>query len=146
MDIAVFILIGAGLLVLLAILMFMFFYSPSAKRKKKPAKNPHTSDNKHDSSEFDKLVEIIKNEKSGAKELDSAVEKILKNYGNIEKKEGLIPHPQFKVYSDLITTICTHPKTNKKIIIKFEKELISLNPEYKHEINDTVVKGLNSRV
>jgi len=63
----------------------------------------------------------------------------------LHEKLGLRTHPDFDTYMDILFTICRHPNTNKDIIIKFDKELSRLNPEYKKEINEAITKGLNSR-
>jgi len=54
-------------------------------------------------------------------------------------------HPDFDIYMEILFTICRHPNTNKDIVIKFDRELGRLNPEYKKEINEAITKGLNSR-
>jgi hypothetical protein len=70
---------------------------------------------------------------------------ILKHHGNISKKLGARPHPDFDKYMWVIIAICRHPSTNKDIIINFDKALTKQNPDYKAEINEAVAKGLNSR-
>ncbi len=54
-------------------------------------------------------------------------------------------HPDFENYSEILFTISRHKHINKDILIKFDKELERRNPEYKKEINEALMKGLNSR-
>jgi len=150
MDIVLLLKSAMGLIVLLAALIFLLFYSPSAKAKKiKKKPSQEESSQKKDipkiATDLDSLRKIIKNKKSSAKELKTALDAVLKYHGNIHKKLGIRTHPEFDVYMDILFTICRHPSTNKNIIIGFDKELAKLNPEYKSDINDAITKGLNSR-
>ena len=136
-----------GLVIVLAILIFLLLYSTTPKKKetvKKETKNLDAKD-KNQKVDLDSLRAIIKNKKSNAKELSDALDLVIKHYGVIPKKLGTRIHPDFDKYMDILFTICRHPNTNKNLIIKFDKELIRLNPEYKAEINNAVTKGLNSR-
>jgi len=54
-------------------------------------------------------------------------------------------HPKFEIYSELILRICHHPNTTKEIILKLDRELERLNPEYKMELEDSLTKGLDTR-
>jgi len=132
-----------GLVIVLAALMFLLFYSPRAKvKKKKPRIVPSKEKPKID---LDSLRLIIKNKKTSSKELKNTLDLVLKYHGNIHKKLGMRPHPDFDIYMEMLIVICRHPNTNKDIIINFDKELGRLNPQYKAEINDAITKGLNSR-
>ena len=136
-----------GLVIVLAVLIFLLFYSPRTKNKKperKAVKNVEPVSEKQ-KVDLETLRAIIKNKKSASKELKDTLDLILKHHGIIHPKMGLRAHPDFDIYMDILFTICRHPNTNKNIIIKFDKELVRLNPEYKAEINDAITKGLNSR-
>ena len=143
MDIVLLVKSGVGLLVLLAILIFFMISVPTAKKKKK-AKPVVPVSNKLN-IDFDYLRAIIRNKKSTSQELKETLDLILKYHGTIHTKLGLRAHPDFDMYMDVILHICRHPNTNKDLILKFDKELVSKNPEYKVEINDSLTKGLNSR-
>ena len=70
---------------------------------------------------------------------------VLKYHGTIHKKLGLRPHPESQIYMDILFSICRHPNANKDIIVNFDKELGKLNPEYKKDLHDAMMRGLNSR-
>lgn len=134
----------AGLVVVLAILMFLLFYNPN-KKTPKSVEVKEESAPRAEAPSLEALRAIIKNKKSSSKELKEALDLVLKHYGNIHAKLGIRAHPDFDVYADMLFTICRHPHTNKDIIINFDKALETRNPEYKVEINNAITKGLNSR-
>ncbi|MBE0514946.1 hypothetical protein [Sulfurimonas sp.] len=141
-----------GLIVILAFLIFLLLLQPKNKRQRQQD-NLHVAEIKKDTKEENSsantdlfyLVDIIKNKKSSADTLSEALELIIKHHGQVHKKLGLRPHPDFDTYIDILFTICRHPNANKDIIITFDRELEKLNPEYKQEINEAIAKGLNSR-
>jgi hypothetical protein len=136
-----------GLVVVLALLIFVLFL-PSARKKTKTeplSKDKVSSQKQPLSLDLESLRAIIKNKKSSAKELKNALDLIIKHHGKIHEKLGVRTHPDFDIYMDILFTICRHPNTNKDIVIKFDKELGRLNPEYKKDINEAITKGLNSR-
>jgi len=140
----------AGLVVILGILIFLFLYSLSNKRAKakkeaKKAKKSQPAKQKSTHYKLEDLVAVIRNKKSTTKELQEALDLIIKNYGHIHPKLGIRTHPDFDIYAEVLLRICRHPNTTKDIIIKFDRELEKLNPEYVREINDALTKGLNSR-
>jgi len=148
MDITLVIKSIMGLVAILGLLVILLVL-PSRKRKKKSLvdtkkvnKTPQKEELKTDLSS---LHAIVKNKKTSTKKLKEALDLILKHHGVVHKKLGMRPHPDFDIYMDILFTICRHPNTNKNLIIKFDKELERLNPEYKKEINDSITKGLNSR-
>lgn len=139
-----------GLVVVLALLMFLFISSQNekkakAEKAKKNAAKKVTTSSKKEALDLISLSKIIKNKQSSSKELKEALDLILKHYGNIHKKLGARPHPDFDIYMGILMQICKHPNTNKHLIIDFDKELTRLNPQYKKEIYEAVTKGLNSR-
>ena len=142
MDIVLLVKSGVGLLVILAILVFFMISLPKAKAKKK-AKVVQAKPKVN--IDFEYLRSIIRNKKTTSEELKETLDLILKYHGTIHPKLGLRSHPDFDMYMDIIMHICRHPNTNKDLILKFDKELVSKNPEYKVEINDSLTKGLNSR-
>jgi hypothetical protein len=138
-----------GLVALLAFLVFLLLFSSNKKetKKKKVVTKKNSSNKAVDKTpnNLNELRAIIKDKKSTTEELRSALELIIKNYGTIHKKLGVRAHPDFDLYMDVVFTICRHPNADKYMIIYFERELGKLNPEYKQDINEALVKGLNSR-
>jgi len=143
-----------GLVVILSILLFFFFYSFDTKKNRKkivekklePKKvKQEVLVKKISNFELPYLQSIIKNKNSDAQTLKEALEAIIQYHGKIHPKLGLRLHPDFDIYKDIIFTLCRHPNTNKDLIIYFDKNLSTLNPEYKSSINDTLTMGLDSR-
>lgn len=137
-----------GLVVILAVLILLLFLSPSKEDTKKNEENKKSQKQEPKTitrTDLDYLLGVIKNKKTTTKELATVLELVIKHHGTIAKKLGIRAHPDFDIYADILFTICRHKNTNKNIIIKFDKELVALNPDYKEEINDAVTKGLNSR-
>lgn len=137
-----------GLIVVLAFLILLLFLSP---KKESVEKNKEVETNKKQEpkiiirTDLDYLLGVIKNKKTTTKELATVLDLVIKHHGTIAKKLGIRVHPDFDIYMDIILTICRHANTNKNIVVKFDKELVALNPDYKEEINDAITKGLNSR-
>ena len=126
MDITVILTIIFVLIILLVILLFLLFF-----KKEKPVKKVVTKQ-----ISFQALVAILENPQSSSIELKNALDKILKFYAKIDNLQN---------YLKIIMLITTHKNTNKNIIISFEKDLIKLNPNYKVEINQTLLQSLNKR-
>ncbi|MCW8838977.1 MAG: hypothetical protein OQJ77_06920 [Thiovulaceae bacterium] len=133
----------AGLVIVLGILLFIFLKPKNVKKTN--TINIKSSNNSDKKLDLDSLRHIIRNRVSTEKQLSEAVDLVIKNYGKIPGKLGLRLNPKFDAYMEILITLCRHPNTNKNIILKFDKELTRLNPEYKSEINDAITKGLNSR-
>lgn len=132
----------AGLVVILAILIFLLL-KPNVSAipksiKLKPSKEKEKTD-------LESLRHIIRNRLSTKKQLSRATELVIKHHGKIPGKLGVRVNPQFDAYMEIMITLCRHPNTSKDIILKFDKELTRLNPDYKQEINEAITKGLNSR-
>jgi hypothetical protein len=138
-----------GSLVILVLVAFVFMRGTTEHRDlvilevkdKKTAE--HEPKIPHD---FESLRKIIKNKKSSAKQLEEALELILKYYGDIHPKLGIRTHPDFDNYMDVIIRLCRHPRATSKMVVSFDKELRKKNPDYEKDINDAITKGLNSRV
>jgi len=145
MDIELIIKSIMGLIIILAILIFLLFYLfPEEKQKNKKIKKTSTNSTEDDIS-LASLKKIIKNRVSSTDKLSKTLDLIIKHHGKITKKTAGRSHADFDIYMDILFTITRHPNTNKSIIIKFDRELTKLNPEYKSNINDAVTKGLESR-
>ena len=137
-----------GLLIVLVVLIFLIV-KPNEEITKtittklsiqEPVKETKTKE-----FDFESLRKIIKNKRSNAKQLEEALELIIKYHGNIHPRLGVRAHPDFDRYMDVLFTICRHKNATSKMIVKFDKELAGLNPDYVKEINDAIAKGLNSR-
>ncbi len=147
MDIVLLMKSIAGLVVILGILIVVFLYTPSGKKKKRSKETKHYTQavKPEQQHELKDLLMVIRNKDASTKELAEALDLILKYHGHIPQKLGIRCHPDFDIYSEVLLRICRHPNTNKDIILKFDRELERLNPEYLREINDSLTKGLNSR-
>ena len=132
-----------GLIIVLGILVFILVLPAQQKKKKETKKR--TSDPKKPKTDLDSLRYIIRNRVSSKKELQDALNLVIKLHGKIPKRLGTRANPAFDSYMEILIMICRHPNTDKNIILKFDKELSNLNPEYKNEINESITKGLNSR-
>lgn len=137
-----------GLLIVLVVLIFLIV-KPNEEITKtittklsiqEPVKETKTKE-----FDFESLRKIIKNKRSNAKQLEEALELIIKYHGNIHPRLGVRAHPDFDRYMDVLFTICRHKNATSKMIVKFDKELAALNPDYVKEINDAIARGLNSR-
>lgn len=87
---------------------------------------------------FESLSEIIKSRSSSSRELNHAVEMILDHFASMNS------HTVEK-YKHLLESLCTHPRTDSKLILRFEKTLRTNNPDYSHEIEKALAVGLAQR-
>jgi hypothetical protein len=135
-----------GLLAILIILGFVIFYNPLKKKKvvQKPKKKPkkHTK-----TKDFLYLKSIIKKRSSTTQDLKNSLDLIIEKYGNIPPKEKrtLSANDDFLPYVDILLSLTKHPNATKELILDFEKKLVQKNQEYKKDISDTIVKGLDKR-
>ena len=97
-----------------------------------------------DEHSLEKLYAVIRRKASTTEELKDALELIIKYHPIIHKKLGIRTHPDSDIYMDTIFKLCRHKNTDKKITIKFMNDLEKLNPEYKQEIGEAMMRGLNS--
>ncbi len=132
----------AGLVVILAILIFILLKPKLPVKSKTININPSEEKEKTD---LESLRHIIRNRLTTEKQLSHAVDLVLQYHRKIPGKLGTRVNPQFDVYMEIIITLCRHPHTSKDIILKFDRELTKSNPEYKVEINEAITKGLKSR-
>ncbi|MEA3228266.1 MAG: hypothetical protein U9P38_04250 [Campylobacterota bacterium] len=130
MDITSLIKLGIGLIIVLAILLFFLLFLQKSKRKKSYQKSQKRVPS------FNSLVAIIKDKQSSTKELQKSLDLIINYYGIVENID---------IYRDVFLNICTHPHTETKMILKFDRELSKKNPKYKTEINSAIFEGLELR-
>ena len=146
MELTLLIQSAMGLLVLLGLLVFMLVLTPKSKKQESPKAKKVVQEQKVKSrTDLEFLRAIIKNRKSTAQELKEAIDLVIKHHGKIPKKLGLRSHPESQVYMDILFNVCRHPNANKDIIVKFDKELGRLNQDYKKDLNEAMMRGLNSR-
>lgn len=135
-----------GLLVLLGLLVFFLVISPKAKKKKaQKVKKIVSQKTTKQKTDMETLRNIVKDRRSSAEKLKEALDLVLKYHGTIHKKLGIRSHPESHIYMDILFSLCRHPKANKDLIINFDKELGRLNPDYKKDLSDAMMRGLNSR-
>jgi hypothetical protein len=132
--------VGFGLSVVLGLLIFLL-----VSIRNKSVQNNYEVEKENQKLDLQSLKAIIKDEKTTSKELKEALDSIIKYYGVIDGKERVKTYHHFDTYLEIIFSICLHPNTNKDLIINFERELRKLNPDYTTEIEDALIKGLNSR-
>ncbi len=133
----------AGLVFILGLLLY--FLLSNSKKKTLAKKKGKKTKERSIYPTLESLVAIVKDKNSTKVELEEAIDQVLKYHGKIHPKLGMRSHPDFDIYGLIILKICHHPHTDKKIILKFDKELREKNPEYAHEINEFLIKGLDSR-
>lgn len=132
-----------GLIVLLGFLVFFLIYNP--KKKKDEKKVTGTTSTREEQPSFEALRKIIRHNEATTKELEHALTQVLKYYGTIHPKLGTRTHPDFDYYSEILFYAGRHKNINKNILLKFDRELERRNPNYKKDINDALMRGLNSR-
>ena len=143
MEITLLIKTIVGLIVVLGILVFILVL-PKQQKQKKGKKNISNSP-KGPKTDLASLRYIIRNRVSTKKELQEALDLVIKHHGHIPKRLGSRINPQFDDYMEMLIMVCRHPNTDKNIILGFDKQLSNLNPTYRNEINESITKGLDSR-
>lgn len=146
MELTLLIQSAMGLLVVLGLLVFILVVSSKSKKQEvKKAKKVVQEQKAKPRTDLEFLRSIVKNRKSLAQELKETLDLVLKYHGRIPKKLGLRSHPESQIYMDILFSVCRHPNANKDIIVNFDKELGRVNPDYKKDLNDAMMRGLNSR-
>lgn len=85
---------------------------------------------------FEMMCTIINRNSTSNEELNRAVDTIIERYSQIS---------DFDVYGVLLEKLCTHPHTDSKVILRFQKALIMANPKYKDQIEKSLKLGLAGR-
>jgi hypothetical protein len=140
------------LVIVLAILIFFLFLEPNKQKKEvqKPKSKEDSLKEKEEvqtqqNTDLKYLVSIIKNKKTPSEVLSQTLDLIIKHHGIVHKKLGIRAHPDFDIYIEILFNICRHRNATKDMILKFDKELAKLNPDYVKEINEAIARGLESR-
>jgi len=118
-----------GLLFVLILLVSLYVWGNKRKAVSVAPENIET---------FESLSAIINNRSSGSAALTHAVEMILSRFGTIT------PH-SVGSYKHLVQSLCVHPRTDSKLILRFEKTLRVNNPSFSHEIEKALAAGLAAR-
>jgi len=138
-----------GLVAILVFLVLLLYLIPGEKKEDDDIEEENDSIKpiveEELPTDLESLSLIIKDKASSTQKLGKALDLIIEYHGTVHTKLGLRPHPDFDIYADILFTLCRHRNADKDIVIKFDKELGSLNPDYKEDINEALTKGLNSR-
>lgn len=118
-----------GLLFLLIALVAIYVWSSKGKAVNTTPPEIET---------FDSLSAVIRNKSSNNAALNHAVESIMHRFGTITPST-------LQSYKNLLETLCVHPHTDSKLLLRFEKGLRQANPTYSHEIEQALAIGLAAR-
>lgn len=124
------ILVMIGLLFLLIALVFAYVYRTRSAKSSSPVSQTTET--------FESLRSVIQNPASDAEALRYAVMRVVERFVSIDSHT-------ITVYQNLLITLCTHPRTDSKLILQFEKGLRAANPQFTHEIESALAAGLASR-
>lgn len=119
-----------GLLFLLIVLVFLYVWL-GRTGKNEPAVSEKIET-------FESLREIINNRGTNNAELNRAAGAIIERFARIDSRH-------IAAYQHLIETLCVHPHTDSKLILRFEKALREANPALNHEIEQALAIGLAAR-
>ena len=119
---------------LLIFIMLVSIYVWSGRTKKEAVFNETSLES------FPMLCAVIQHASSKNPELNHAVDAIIERYCNVV--EGDRP---FDVYASLLAKLCVHPHTDSKMILRYQRAVLSANPSYKDQIEKTLKLGLAGR-
>ena len=147
MDILILIKSGLGLMVILGVLVSLLIFPRRLKKKDlKKTKEVMPVKEKNDVLSLKELRKRVTSRESSTEELKDAIELIIKNYGTMyEKKSGVLSHPESDIYMDIVFKLCRHQNATTAMIVQFTNSLEKLNPQYGKGINNSMMRGLNSR-
>lgn len=128
MDKTTLTLVMVGLLVLFIALVSLYVWS--GRTKKATVVNPQAV------VTFEMMCAVIGKNASTNAQINHAVDTIIERYGHID---------DYGVYGGLLEKLCVHPATDSKVILRFQKGLITANPHYKDQIEKTLKLGLAGR-
>lgn len=118
----------AGLLVLFIVLVAIYVWIGRSKKEEHASPQAIVT--------FEDICALIHNRSTSNTELNGAVDTIIGRYSHIE---------DFRVYAALLEALCVHPNTDSKVILRFQKALITANPNLKDQIEKTLKLGLAGR-
>lgn len=120
----------AGLLFVLILLVGIYVWS--SKGKTTPASSPESIET------FESLSAVILNRSSNNAQLNHAVEMIVEHFATISVAT-------LATYKSLVESLCVHPHTDSKLVLRFEKALRQANHQYAHDIEHALSIGLAAR-
>lgn len=126
MDTVTLLLVFAGLLILLIVLVLIYVRLGRSKH----VANGDTVET------FETMRLVIHRSSSTNAQLNHAVDVIIERYCTIT---------DFEVYAQLLETLCIHPHTDSKVILRLERALIAVNPKQKEKIEKRLKLGLAGR-
>lgn len=118
---------------LMAVLLILVSLYIALLKKRSPKKMPYT-----ETVTFETLCRVIDNPASTTENLRNATDDIVTRFPEIT--EGNVQQ-----YVQLVETLCTHPATDSRIILDFEKLLRKKNPNFANRINQALTAGLKQR-
>ncbi|MDD5210831.1 MAG: hypothetical protein PHV62_00310 [Sulfuricurvum sp.] len=127
MDKITLVFVMAGLLLLFIALVSIYVWS--ARKKAAPI-------NSEAVMTFETMCEVINKNSSSNAQINHAVDAIIERYSHID---------DFRVYGALLEMLCTHPQTDSKVILRFQKALITANQDFKDQIEKRLKLGLAGR-
>jgi len=101
-------------------------------------KSDKTSKEERPNYEWERLMQRLRNREATTQELQETLALLLQYHGKVPKKLD-------EKYTELFLLLCSHPNTNKKLIIDFDKALEKKNPDSVKAINKALIQGLNAR-
>lgn len=128
MDKTTLILVMASLLLLFIALVSIYVWI--GRTKKESAANTQAV------STFEGMCSLIHSRSATNAQLNDAADTIIGRYSHID---------DFRVYAPLLEALCTHPNTDSKVILRFQKALITANPHLKDQIEKMLKLGLEGR-
>lgn len=132
MDKTTLTLVLAGLLVLFIVLVSIYVWIGRSKKEVYASSQAVVT--------FEGMCSLIHSRSTSNAQLNYAVDTIIGRYCKVIE----VQRP-FSVYASLLEALCVHPNTDSKVILRFQKALISINPHFKDQIENTLKLGLAQR-
>lgn len=132
MDTFTLVITAVSLLFALIFLVFIYVWMTRTKKSGvSDAKAPET---------FESLQSLIADVSTSNNDLARAVEVLIEKF--IQIGEGT---RDYSHYEALIEKLCIHPRTDSKVVLRFERALRSANPRFKEKIEKALKHGLSHR-
>ena len=128
MDKTTLILVMVGLLVLFIVLVSIYIWIG------------YTKEEVHVDTEvaitFLGMRTLIYSKHTSNAQLNDAADTIIRHYSHIK---------DFRVYASLLEALCVHPNADSNVILRFQRGLITANPNLKGQIEKALKLGLAGR-
>ena len=128
MDKTTLILVMVGLLVLFIVLVSIYIWIGRTKKE--------LDANTQAVVTFEGMCALIYSKHTSTAQLSDAVDTIIGRYSEVK---------DFRVYASLLEAVCMHPNADSKVILRFQKALITANPKLKGQIEKALKLGLAGR-